>query len=120
MIGYWFYKFEVEDRDIGVVDYVAIEEAVDIKPPVASLCFIDPFIRSKLAKTFPGIDSSSYLDFLKGEHFDENLNDVDYSNVSLNLDEFLFFCCPECDTKSPTRAMFVNHALIAHPKVIFQ
>ena len=91
MIGYWFYKFEVEDRDIGVVDYVAIEEAVDIKPPVASLCFIDPFIRSKLEKNFPGIDSSSYLDFLKGEHFDENLNNVDYSNVSLNLDEFVLY-----------------------------
>ena len=40
--------------------------------------------------------------------------------IVANLDEFLFFCCPECDTKSPTRAMFVNHALIAHPKVIFK
>ena len=91
MIGYWLYKFEVEDRDIGVVDYVSIEETVDIKPPVASLCFIDPFIRSKLEKHFPGIDSSSYLDFLKGENFDENVNNVDYLNVSLNLDEFLLY-----------------------------
>ena len=91
MIGYWFYKFEVEDRDIGVVDYVSIEEAVDIKPPVASLCFIDPFIISNLEKLFPGIDSSSYLDLLKGETFDENVNIVEYSNVSLNLDEFLLY-----------------------------
>ena len=91
MIGYWFYKFEVEDRDIGVVDYVLIEEAVDIKPPVASLCFIDPFIRSKLEKLFPGIDSSSYLDLLKGESFDEKMKNVDYLNVSLNLDEFVLY-----------------------------
>ena len=27
MIGYWFYKYEIEDRDIGVVDYVSLEDA---------------------------------------------------------------------------------------------
>ena len=32
-----------------------------------------------------------YLDLLKGENFDENVNNVDYSNVSLNLDEFLLY-----------------------------
>ena len=39
MIGYWLYKFDIEDRDIGVVDFVSIEE-VEIynrNLPVASL-----------------------------------------------------------------------------------
>ena len=33
------------------------------------------------------------------------------------LEEFLFFCCPECDDRSPTKASFINHALIQHPRV---
>ena len=26
IIGYWLYKFDIEDRDTGVVDFVSIEE----------------------------------------------------------------------------------------------
>ena len=37
MVGYWFYKYEIEDRDIGVVDFAPIEEAADINFPIASL-----------------------------------------------------------------------------------
>ena len=33
-----------------------------------------------------------------------------------NLDEFLFFCCPECDNKSRTKSAFISHALVDHPK----
>jgi hypothetical protein len=35
------------------------------------------------------------------------------------LDDFLFFCCPECPDKTPTKLNFINHALINHPKVIY-
>jgi hypothetical protein len=34
------------------------------------------------------------------------------------LEEFLFFCCPECPDRSSTKAVFINHALIKHPKVL--
>ena len=33
------------------------------------------------------------------------------------LDEFLFFCCPECENKSPNKTLFINHALSNHPWV---
>ena len=29
MIGYWLYKFEIEDRDIGVVDFVPLDEGTN-------------------------------------------------------------------------------------------
>ena len=45
---------------------------------------------------------------VKSEDPDENFNPW----VVNNLDEFLFFCCPECDTQSPNKALFINHALI--------
>ena len=31
------------------------------------------------------------------------------------LDDFLFYCCPECDFKHDTKSSFVSHALIQHP-----
>ena len=36
MIAYWFYKFETEDRDFGVVDYKSFEEATEVDYPVVS------------------------------------------------------------------------------------
>ena len=45
---------------------------------------------------------------VKSEDPDENFNPW----IVNNLDEFLFFCCPECDTQSPSKALFINHALI--------
>jgi hypothetical protein len=36
------------------------------------------------------------------------------------LEDFLFFCCPECPDKCPTRSIFINHALVEHPQVSFK
>ena len=33
-----------------------------------------------------------------------------------NLDQFLYFCCPECDEKNQSRDLFFKHALDHHPK----
>ena len=33
----------------------------------------------------------------------------------LTLDEFLFYCCPECDVKSDSKQEFVIHAVDQHP-----
>ena len=33
------------------------------------------------------------------------------------LEEFLYFCCPECDEKSQMKDSFLQHALFTHPNV---
>ena len=33
-----------------------------------------------------------------------------------NIDEFLYFCCPECDLKDQSKTNFLQHALDQHPK----
>ena len=33
-----------------------------------------------------------------------------------NLEEFLYFCCPECDLKDRSKTHFLQHALTEHPK----
>ena len=32
-----------------------------------------------------------------------------------NLEEFLYFCCPECDVRDQSREDFIQHALNCHP-----
>ena len=32
-----------------------------------------------------------------------------------NLDQFLNYCCPECDSKQKSKADFIIHAIDAHP-----
>ena len=32
-----------------------------------------------------------------------------------NIDQFLNYCCPECDTKQRTKSDFIVHAIDAHP-----
>ena len=33
-----------------------------------------------------------------------------------NLEEYLYFCCPECDMKDQSKEKFLKHALDEHPK----
>ena len=32
-----------------------------------------------------------------------------------NLEEFIFYCCPECDEKNCDRELFLQHAFDMHP-----
>ena len=32
-----------------------------------------------------------------------------------HLEEFLYFCCPNCDAKEKSKELFVKHALDRHP-----
>ncbi len=34
-----------------------------------------------------------------------------------SLEDFLHYCCPECDEKKQSRESFINHAMLHHPQV---
>ena len=36
--------------------------------------------------------------------------------ISANLDNFIYYCCPECDTKDQSKEIFLKHAIEEHPK----
>ena len=94
MIGYWLYKFEIEDRDVGVVDYVKIDESSDIPLPVVSLCIENPFLEARLLEYIPNLNAYDYPKFLRGlpprwAISNVNLTRIEYSNVTLNLDDYV-------------------------------
>ena len=85
MVGYWFYKFYVEDRDIGVVDYTDLVEMPDAEIPVPTLCFKNPFLPERLSEI------SKYLAYMKGDGFRNESGSIDYGNVTLNLTDYFSF-----------------------------
>ena len=91
MIGYWLYKFVIEDRDVGVVDYELTEKAKDVEYPIPAFCFRNPFVKTKLHAYGPYVNSSAYASYLKGDLFNHELVSIDYDNVTLSLDDYFEF-----------------------------
>ena len=85
--SYWIYKFVIEDEDLCLVDYETLEkeEMSSTTLPMLSLCFREPFREDKLKEVDPSLNSSSYLEYLKGEVSDDIFKNVEYENVTMNL-----------------------------------
>ena len=82
MVLYWFYKYRVEDRDIGVVDYHSLKDVRDIKYPLVSMCFVNPFIEQKLNNTNTSINLTQYRQYLKGDIFQRR-----FENIIMEINE---------------------------------
>ena len=91
MIGYWFYKFKVEDRDIGVVDYESLEISDYNLFPVVSFCFSDIFLPDAFPSNDSKIDKSQYLSYLNGELYDEAYENINYWNVTFDLEDYFLY-----------------------------
>ena len=77
MAGYWYQKYAIIDRDIGVVDYILIKDAKeDAKVFVVSLCFLNPFIPEILIENNSAI-YSVFLEYLY-RGYKLNLNALNY------------------------------------------
>ena len=87
MTGYWFYKYEVQDRSIGIVDYLYLREIKDIELPVVSICFENPFLKQKFKKLNLMIDEWTYLEYLTGKTQVDEFANIDYQNVTLDISE---------------------------------
>lgn len=121
MVGYWLYKFEIEDRDIGVVDYEILEK-VDVEYPVLSLCFKNPFIERELNKFIVNgsqkLDKSSYEQYLKGENIDDKImKSIMYENVTIDLDNYFSYAIYKFRNESSSHVI-TSSKLISH-KITF-
>ena len=88
MVGYWFYKFLVEDRDIGVVDYEPLGTS-EIDHPVASICIVNPFLGRKINIVEPQHNETTYLAYIKGDIDAPELQGSHYENLTLDLNDYL-------------------------------
>ena len=91
MAGYWLYKFAIEDRDIGVVEYKSIRESNDIPFPVFSICLNDIFSPERLLSIDPEIDADQYVGYLQGRVFNDTYHKIKYNNITINLEEYFLY-----------------------------
>ena len=83
------YKY-VKDEDVSHVNYRRYHSEKDNIYPSLTLCFNNPFLNHKLVKYGDGINTTTYVKFLKGLHWDERMIDIHYDNVTLNIDGVLY------------------------------
>ena len=88
MTGYWLWKFAIEDRDIGVVDYVKFDSSFGVELPTATFCFFNPFLKSRMESRKPKVNRSIYLEYLRGDFINALLQEVDHDDITIDLEDY--------------------------------
>ena len=83
---YWVYKYRL-DEDLSVITYRKFYEREHDVYPTVSLCFNNPFLTQHLADS--GVNESSYLGFLTGEYFSEEMLKINYENVTIDISNYV-------------------------------
>ena len=85
---FWIYTYSLNE-DLCKVDYKSYYDDKEDKFPVLSICFKD-FLSDEQLKRIPHqVTRSKYLKFLKGDAFEENLANIVYYNVTVNMTEYI-------------------------------
>lgn len=84
----WIHKYYLND-DFIEIDYRKYSDSKDVKKPMLSLCFWKPVIEKKLKAYDKNFTLNDYYDFLKGRKYTKGMENVDFNNVSINLNHFL-------------------------------
>lgn len=85
MISVWFHKF-LKDEDLCLVEYKSLKFINDIELPDVSLCIQEPLLEQNLNEL--GTNTREYLKHLSGDEFKERLISINYTNVTLNLENY--------------------------------
>ena len=85
MMSLWIEKY-MKDEDLCLVDYRSFKNRSDMELPKLSLCLTQPFIDHNLENL--GVSTKEYLDHLKGESFNQSLAQINFTNVTINLENY--------------------------------
>ena len=87
MFGLWIKKY-IDDEDVCLVDYQPFTEVPDQLVPELSICFRHPFLQEKFKGLEFDVNASTYLEHLTGKVFQQPYNQIDYNNITLNLEDY--------------------------------
>ena len=83
--GVYRYSLDEDITRIDVKNFNADEESIY---PSVSLFFYSPCIKEKFEKQGNGITPTIYKRFLQGDEWNENLMDIDYNDVTINIIDY--------------------------------
>ena len=87
MTIYWIYKFW-KDEDLAQFDLKPFSSFPQGKYPMMSFCFVNPFSTSSLRRYDTKLTKKKYREILRGKLFYEDLENIPYDDVTLNLADF--------------------------------
>ena len=88
LVSYWIYVYTL-DEDLCIVDYKKYFEGESDEFPVLSICLKNQISEEKLRAQNPEITVQSYIDFLNGEVFDEDLAKINYEDVNIDVSSYV-------------------------------
>ena len=87
LIKYW------KNDDLSQVDYRRFHASEKDIYPSLTICLhgLLIFVPSKLKTIGTGINEKTYSSFLMGKHWDERMVEIDYDNVTVNIEDHIIF-----------------------------
>ena len=79
----------MKDEDVSLIEFKTFHEEEEYLYPSTTMCFYNPFIKSKLESYGPGINVTSYSQYLQGKLQDERMTHIPYDNVTVSMDDSL-------------------------------
>lgn len=85
---YWIYLFSLNE-DLTVLDYKTYYYDESSAYPILSLCFKNPFNKTKLEQRSKRIDAESYLEFLEGNNYSSEMWGHDFKEIPFDISEHI-------------------------------
>ena len=85
---FWIYKY-ILNEDLCSIDFKYYFEDKQSVSPMLSLCIKNPFSEEKLRVHDPYLNTTSYVNFLKGEEFNSSWLNIDYHDLIKNISEYV-------------------------------
>ena len=79
----------VKDEDVSLISFKTFHNESDNLYPTTTLCFYNPFLQNQLEKYGPGINITSYSQFLQGRVSDDRMKYIPYDNVTVQMQDYL-------------------------------
>ena len=87
-VCYCLYEFSLNE-DISQVSFQEFHANEDSIYPSLTVCLTPGFVDDAIAMYGDGISSSTYINFLDGQHWDDRMLHIDYDNVTTNFEDYL-------------------------------
>ena len=85
MVGYWFYKFH-KNENLTTIEFKSGHRIGKIIYPELTICCKNPFLNENLTEVSKGLNSKTYLNYLKGGNsFNDTYPNIKFDQVTLNL-----------------------------------
>lgn len=104
----------VKDEDLTEVSFKRFNEDEESIYPEITICMSDAYLGNKLNMFGEDITETAYERFLKGQLWDDRMLDIDYNNVTLDIEDYLIETCikqkftGDCTVFNATVSVFVN------------